>query len=520
MSTGKRTWVHEQCTLLSERIGGKIPEKGYVLFETGYGPSGPPHIGTFGEVVRTAMVLNQFRRLHPDIPTKLWVFSDDMDGLRKIPDNVPSPELMKQFIGRPLTAIPDPFRQHDSYGAQMNSRLRSFLDHFGFSYEFKSATTCYKSGEYNSWIHKILVNYEKVRELVLPILGEERQKTYHPLLPLCQKTGKLLIADIVDVNPDNDTIVYVDEEGEKVQISALNGNCKMQWKIDWGLRWLVFGVDYEMHGKDLESSAEIAEQLCEMLGHRPPLLYQYEMFLDAEGKKISKSKGNGLSTEQWLRYAPVPTLALYMYTNPHRAKKLSLDVVPKTVDEYLRHSASFPNAEDKESNPLWHIHDGLPPQLGNLGLSFSMMIDIAAACSPENAAMLRTFIGRIATSDITAEGKQMLDDLAEKAMVYYNENVKPFRQYRQPNEQERAGLQALRRMLDGCTIEAPDQLQELALLAGEEAGYERSNMKPWFAAIYNVLFGQNSGPRIGTFIAIYGAPKAVKMIDERLCEVL
>ena len=349
-----KAWPFEEARALLKRIGGKAPKKGYVLFETGYGPSGLPHIGTFGEVARTTMVRHAFSLLC-DIPTKLFCFSDDMDGLRKVPENVPNREMLKEYIGAPLTKVPDPFGTHESFGHHNNAMLRSFLDTFGFEYEFKSATEHYTSGAFDAALLNVLKHYEEVMAVMLPTLGEERQQSYSPFLPLSPTTGRVLQVPILEVNADAGTIVFEDEDGTKVEQPVTGGRAKLQWKPDWAMRWVALGVDYEMHGKDLIPSAELGAKIARILGGEPPILYKYELFLDEKGQKISKSKGNGLTIEEWLRYAPEESLALYMFQQPGRAKRLYFDVIPKAVDEYLAYRDKYPTQDEAQQleNPAF-----------------------------------------------------------------------------------------------------------------------------------------------------------------------
>ena len=329
-----KAWPFEEARKVLKRIGGETPEKGYVLFETGYGPSGLPHIGTFGEVLRTSMVRRAFHEIS-DIPTRLFAFSDDMDGFRSVPDNIPEQEMMAEHLGKPLTAVPDPFGTHDSFGQHNNARLIAFLDDFGFDYEFVSATDCYTSGKFDDALLQMLRRYDDVMSIMLPSLGEERQKTYSPFLPVCQKTGRVLQVPVVETDPDAGTIVYRDEDGEMVETPVTGGRCKVQWKPDWAMRWYALGVDYEMSGKDLIDSVHLSGRICRTLGGRPPESYTYELFLDENGEKISKSRGNGLTIDEWLTYAPNDSLALFMFQKPRAAKRLYFDVIPKAVDEYL-----------------------------------------------------------------------------------------------------------------------------------------------------------------------------------------
>src|SRR5476651_2160871 len=330
-----RAWPFEEARKIVARIGGKAPAKGYVLFETGYGPSGLPHIGTFGEVVRTTMVRQAFQRLS-DVPTRLFCFSDDMDGLRKVPDNVPNKEMLAAHLGKPLTSVPDPFsNEYTSFGAANNARLRAFLDSFGFEYEFQSATDYYKGGKFDSMLLSMLRHYDEVQAIMLPTLGEERRATYSIFLPISPKTGRVLQVPLIKVDAAAGTIVYRDEDGSTVETLVTGGNVKLQWKADWAGRWFALDVDYEMYGKDLIPSAELSAKIVKILGARPPEGFNYELFLDHEGKKISKSKGNGLSVEEWLSYGPPESLSLYMYQAPRRAKRLHFDVIPRAIDEYL-----------------------------------------------------------------------------------------------------------------------------------------------------------------------------------------
>ncbi|MGE5506348.1 MAG: lysine--tRNA ligase, partial [Actinomycetota bacterium] len=389
-------WPFQEArALLDERLKGEVPDKGYVLFETGYGPSGLPHIGTFGEVVRTTMVRRAFELLAPGIKTRLFAFSDDMDGLRKVPDNIPNQDLVRQHLGKPLTAIPDPFGTHDSFGAHNNARLRSFLDAFGFDYEFQSATEWYKSGRFDQALLKVLEHYDAVINVVLPTLGEERRQTYSPFLPVCQKTGRVLQVPVVERNLGAGTIVYRDEDGSLVETPVTGGRCKMQWKADWAMRWFALGVDYEMSGKDLIPSVELSSKIARILGARPPMNLTYELFLDDQGQKISKSKGNGLAVEDWLKYAPHESLALFMYQKPKAAKRLYFDVIPRAVDDYLTFLGKF-EAEDaakRLDNPAWHIHHGKPPR-EEAHLSYSILLNLASVCHSEDKAVLWGFIKR------------------------------------------------------------------------------------------------------------------------------
>ncbi|MCW8970733.1 MAG: lysine--tRNA ligase [Rhodospirillales bacterium] len=507
-------WPFVEAREILKRIGGKTPEKGYVLFETGYGPSGLPHIGTFGEVARTTMVRHAFQTLS-DVPTRLVAFSDDMDGLRKVPDNVPNKDMVAQHLGKPLTSVPDPFGTHDSFGAHNNARLQAFLDAFGFEYEFRSATECYKRGDFDATLLRVLERFDAVINVILPTLGPERRATYSPFLPLCPKTGVVLQVPVIERKLDAGTIVYADEDGKKVEVPVTGGNCKLQWKADWAMRWTALDVDYEMSGKDLIDSVRLSGKICRVLGGNPPVGYTYELFLDENGEKISKSRGNGLTIEEWLEYAPPESLALFMYGKPKTAKRLYFDVIPRNVDDYLSHLAAFPGQEDakKIDNPAWHIHSGLPPAAED-GLSFNILLNLASVCHSEDKAVLWHFISRYRPG-LTPESAPFIDRLVGYAIAYYRDFVKPQKQFRAPTDAERAAMEelvsGLRAMDKAATAE---DIQNKVYEIGKAHGFE--NLRDWFRALYEVLLGQSQGPRMGSFFALYGLDESVALIDKAL----
>ena len=511
---GSRAWPFREAERLLHRVEQQPPPNGYVLFETGYGPSGLPHIGTFGEVFRTTMVRQAFEKLS-GLPTKLIAFSDDMDGLRKVPDNIPNRDMVAQHLGKPLTAIPDPFGTHESFGAHMNSRLQQFLEQYGFDYEFKSATACYTSGLFDQTLLQVLAHYDAVMDVMLPTLGEERQTTYSPFLPLCPKTGKVLQVPVLAHDVRHGTITYRDPEGDAVETPVTGGRCKLQWKPDWGMRWAALGVDYEMHGKDLIPSAALSTQICAMLGATPPLLFAYELFLDETGAKISKSKGNGISIEEWLRYGTPESLALFMFHAPQRAKRLYFDVIPKHVDDYLAYVEKLSQQDDTQqySNPVWHIHHGKVPAQ-RLLVNFSLLLNLASACNPEHEAVLWGFISRYAP-EISPHNAPLLATLVQRAMVYYEHFVKPQKRYRTPTARERTALEALAtRLMALPTTASAEELQSEVYAIGKAHGF--NNLRDWFGALYAILLGQEHGPRMGSFIALYGVPETVRLIQHAI----
>ncbi len=507
-------WPFAEARSLLKRIRSKAPKKGYALFETGYGPSGLPHIGTFGEVARTSMVRRAFSLLS-GIPTKLYAFSDDMDGLRKAPDNVPNKEMLTQHLGMPLTSIPDPFGTHESFGHHNNARLHAFLDEFGFDYEFLSATECYKAGRFDAMLLKALERYDAVINVILPTLGAERRATYSPFLPLCPKTGKVLQAPVLERNVEAGTIVYQNEDGEKIETPVTGGHCKLQWKVDWAMRWVALDVDYEMSGKDLIDSVRLSGKICRILGGAPPAGFTYELFLDENGEKISKSRGNGLAVEEWLRYAPPESLALFMYQKPKTAKRLFFDVIPRNVDDYLTHLEKFPEQADdqKANNPVWHIHQGSPPH-EDAHLSYNVLLNLASVCHTEDKAVLWHFISRY-RPDATPETAPILDGLATYAINYYRDFIKPAKQFRKANEHEKAALGDLAASLEKLPEGAgSDVIQTEIYEVGKR--HDFPDLKSWFRALYEILLGQSQGPRMGSFAALYGVNETIALIRQAI----
>ena len=507
-------WPFAEARALLRRIGGKAPAKGYVLFETGYGPSGLPHIGTFAEVARTSMVRHALACL-TNVQTRLFAFSDDMDGLRSVPDNIPNREQLIPHLGKPLTAIPDPFGTHESFGHHNNARLRGFLDSFGFDYEFLSATDCYRSGRFDTMLRRVLEHYDEIINCILPTLGPERRATYSPFLPLCAKTGRVLQVPVVARDADAGTIVYEAEDGQgRVETLVTGGHCKLQWKVDWAMRWAALEVDYEMWGKDLIDSAKISERICRTLGGSPPAGFAYELFLDENGEKISKSRGNGLAVEEWLQYAPPESLSLFMYQKPRTAKRLFFDIIPRTVDEYLGHLEGYATQDEiqRVNNPVWHIHAGSPPA-PQIFLNYSLVLNLVTACHSEDKKILWHFISRY-HADTRPDTSPILDRLIDYAIQYYKDFVKPTQRYRTPNNEEKHALADLAvelRLLPDTA--SPEDIQDKVYAVGKRhPGF--ANLRSWFQALYQILLGQNDGPRMGSFIVskptTFGRPRRAR----------
>jgi lysyl-tRNA synthetase class 1 len=517
LAEAARAWPFEEARKLVARTGGKAPAKGYVLLETGYGPSGLPHIGTFGEVVRTTMVRRAFQRLS-DVPARLFCFSDDMDGLRKVPDNVPNKEMLAAHLGKPLTSVPDPFsNEHPSFGAANNARLRAFLDSFGFEYEFQSATDWYRSGRFDKMLMTMLQHYDEVQAVMLPTLGPERRASYSIFLPVSPRTGRVLQVPVIRTDVDAGTIVYRDEDGTMVETPVTGGNVKLQWKADWAGRWFALDVDYEMYGKDLIPSAELSAKIVRILGGRPPEGFNYELFLDEEGKKISKSKGNGLSVEDWLRYAPPESLALYMQQQPRRAKRLYFDVIPRAVDDYLTAVEKLPKEDQAKAleNPAWHIHNGETVDHHASGVSFGMLLNLASVAHTDDKDVLWQYLRRYVPG-ATPQSAPYLDRLLQGAVAYYQDFVKSTKTFRLPVGRERAALQDLAdtlRRIPGN--ESAEFIQNEVYETGKRH-FAKEELRQWFSTLYEVLLGSSQGPRMGAFIKLYGRDNVVRLIERAL----
>ena len=505
-------WPFVEARKLVKERSKIFEKKGKITLQTGYGPSGLPHIGTFAEVARTTMMVNAIKNII-DIPTEIITFSDDMDGLRKVPENIPNKEILENNLHKPLTSIPDPFKKYPSFGEHNNEMLKSFLDKFNFNYTFKSSTENYKKGVFNKTLLLVLEKYEQIMEIIIPTLGKERQKTYSPFLPICNETGKVLEVPIVNLNKKSGKIIYK-SNGKDIETEVTNGNCKLQWKVDWAMRWYTFDVDYEMYGKDLIESAILSSKICKTLGKKNPNGFAYELFLDEKGEKISKSKGNGITIEQWLKYASPESLALYMYQNPKRAKKLYADVVPKAVDEYLICIDKFDQQDDKNKllNPVWHIHNGEPPKEKSI-MPFSVLLNLVGTSNATDKEVLWKFIKKY-NKDINISNHPILDNLVEYALKYFNEIVKPNKKYRKPTDNEKTALKDLAERLKNLKNSTdPEAIQTIVYAVGKDNGYQ-DNLREWFKAIYEIIFGDVDGPRMGFFISFFGIEETIKLINK------
>jgi len=514
-----KAWPFQEALRIIKNLGGytnfKTPNKNFVLFETGYGPSGLPHIGTFGEVVRTTMVKNAFEQLI-DCKTKLITFSDDMDGLRKVPDNIPNKEMLKEYIGKPLTSVPDPFEKYESFGHHNNAKLRSFLDKFNFEYEFISSTEKYKNNNFDEILINILQNYESILSIMLPTLRSERRETYSPFLPISPKTGEVLQVKIEEYRVKDNSVIFTDPfDNKKTEVLITGGQCKLQWKVDWAMRWVSLDVDYEMCGKDLTDSVQLASKICKLMKKKPPTNLIYEMFLDEKGEKISKSVGNGIGVDEWLRYALPESLSLYMFQKPKSAKKLFFDVIPKSIDEYFSHLNKFHKLDtiDQYENPIWHIHNGIAPEFKS-EITFNSLLNLVSVCNTSENEIIWGFVNEY-DSSLNPKDNPQFDLLIQYAINYYNDFVLPKKKYLKIDNSNKSIFLNMKKILKEIDSKSSSEAIQTEIY---ELGkrHEFENLRDFFKLIYQVLLGQNQGPRLGSFIKLYGIKKTINLIDKVL----
>ncbi len=508
------SWPFAEVRKLLKDRKDIIKKKNVITFQTGYGPSGLPHIGTFGEVARTSMMINALKSFG-DFETELITFSDDMDGLRKVPDNISNNKVLLDNLGKPLSSIPDPFKKFNSFGEHNNEMFKKFLNKFNFRFIFKSSTENYIKGFFNDSLIRVLEKYDEVMQIILPTLRSERRKTYCPFLPICPDTGKVLEIPLIEKDLKRKKIIF-DNNGKRLETLITDGNCKLQWKVDWAMRWFTFNVDFEMYGKDLIESAILSSKICKILGKKPPNGFAYELFLDQNGEKISKSKGNGITIDEWLKYASPESLSLYMYQNPKRAKKLYTQVVPKAVDEYLELLDKFPKQKEQEKilNPVWHIHNGKPPT-EKISIPFSMLLNLVSTSNADKKEVLWKFINRF-EKNLKPSEYPILDKLTEFAINYFKDKVEPNKKFKKPNKIEKEALKKLaEKIKDIPQSTPPEEIQTVIYSVGKDNGYS-DRLRDWFILIYEVLFGEKDGPRMGFFVSFFGIKETVNLINEKL----
>ncbi|MFW5968935.1 MAG: lysine--tRNA ligase [Persicimonas sp.] len=530
MSEELTAWPFREARSILEKLereGDEERKHDYVLLETGFGPSGLPHIGTFSEVARTTWVRHAFEHLS-DLPTRLFTFSDDMDGLRKVPQNIPNQDLILEHLGKPLCDIPDPFGEEESFSAYMNEKLKGFLDSFGFDYEFKSSKDQYRGGVFNEGLVQILRNYEEVRQVIIPTLREKNREDWSPFFPICQNCGKVYTTRVLDIHPEDDQISYVcDQSFRNIEpcehngrMAVTDGNVKVGWKVDWALRWYVFDVDYEMYGKDLIDPAELSAKIVRVLGGEPPAGFFYEMFLDENGQKISKSVGKGLTIDEWLDYGPLESLGWYIFQSPQKAKKLYFDVIPRSVDRYLEDRRDFGGAEGDErlDNPVWFVeHDKVEAgeEVGfEADISFSMLLNLVNVLNTDDREVVWEYVRRY--DDNADQNEQIIDEMIERALRYYRDFVLPTKEFEAPADEMMPALKQFRDFLAGYEGDEAEEIQTACYSAGKDHDL---SLGKWFRTLYRLMLGQDRGPRVGTFVSVYGVDDTVELIDRRLDEL-
>ncbi len=523
------SWPFEEARSILEKIDREEAtqrKNDYVLLETGFGPSGLPHIGTFSEVARTNWVRHAFDHLS-ELPTKLVTFSDDMDGLRKVPENIPNQDLILEHLGKPLCDIPDPFEEEDSFSGYMNAKLRGFLDSFGFDYEFRSSKDQYRGGVFNEGLLQILRNYDQVRDVIVPTLRKQNREAWSPFFPICEECGKVYTTRVTDTHAEDGEISYACDQsfrniescGHQGRMPVTDGNVKVGWKVDWALRWYVFDVDYEMYGKDLIESAELSAQLVRILGGEPPAGFFYEMFLDENGQKISKSVGKGLTIDEWLKYGPLESLGWYIFQSPQKAKKLFFDVIPRSVDKFLEDRKDFgrQTGSEKLDNPIWFVeHDKVEAHEDinyEADMSYSMLLNLVNVLNTDDKQVVWDYILRY--DEDAEQNKELIDDMIDRALRYYRDFVLPTKEYELPAEEMMPALDQFREFLTDYEGSEAEAIQTACYSAGKENDV---SLGKWFRTLYRLLLGQDRGPRVGTFVSIYGVDETLELIDERLSE--
>ncbi len=522
-----KSWPFEEARKLLKRFPEGKPDGSPVLFETGYGPSGLPHIGTFQEVLRTTLVRRAYETLTGGAPTRLVAFSDDMDGLRKVPDNIENKGLLTAYLGHPLTRIPDPFGKYESFAHHNNAMLRDFLDQFGFDYEFVSASDRYNTGAFDEALRGVLRSWQSIMDIMLPTLREERRQTYSPVLPVSPKTGQVLQVpvEVVDAAAG---IVRFEDHGEMIESCILGGNAKLQWKVDWAMRWVALGVDYEMCGKDLTDSVRESGKIARALGGRPPEGMIYELFLDENGEKISKSKGNGLTIDQWLTYGSEESLGFYLFRDPKSAKSLHPGIIPRAVDEYWQFREKLPSqpVEQQLGNPVWHLLGASSPAVaGNLPagagdtlpVTYGLLLNLVGVLGAQATRdQVWSYLGNyVENADPAAHPE--LDKLVTNALAYNRDFVAPTLVRRKPEANEALALAALDEELAATSDDATaEELQSMVYEIGKDPHFAFESLRDWFKCLYETLLGSSQGPRMGSFIALYGIANTRKLIAEAL----
>ncbi len=529
-------WPYEEARRLAERVSSYPPERA-VIFESGFGPSGLPHLGTMGEVLRPAYVQHAFQVLGQVLeeadsssaayrrPSRLVVFIDDMDGLRKVPESIPNREASAAFLGQPVSRIPDPFGEcHPSFAAHMIALLEKFLEPVEVSYELMRSSEMYASGRFDDALKLILEKHAEIIRIVTPTLREENRAGWSPVMPLCPACGQINSTLVTAYHPERATVEFSCERsfggshgcGFRGEQSVLGGKAKVQWKVDWALRWYMLSVDYELYGKDLIDSARLSGQILRLLGGRPPLGFAFEMYLDEEGHKVSKSIGRGVGVEQWRRYAPIEVLKYFLILNPRRARKLFLESIPQYTDEYLDALRAWGAADRRarRNSPLEFVLQSQSARRFNSTLSFGLVMNLVAALgSSERELIWRYLVHYDPAIEGDADTMKLTRELMECALNFYRDFIEPAKFHYTPSDGEREQLRALSAWLAQNGEAGAEDIEKAIYELGRQH-YDKPGKI--FPLLYRVILGQERGPRLGAFIRLTTPARVAAIVDARL----
>jgi lysyl-tRNA synthetase class 1 len=519
-AAGAELWPREEARRLAERVAAYEPERP-VIFQSGFGPSGLPHLGTMAEILRPSFVRKAFHLIEPARPSRLIVFIDDLDGLRKVPENVPNRESVEQYLGMPVAKIPDPFGCCASFADHMVGLLGGFLAPVEVEYELMRAAEMYSSGRFDEGLKLILEKHEEIIAIIAPTLREENRAGWSPFMPICPKCGQVVERAVTAYHAERASVEFTCEKsaggrpgcGFSGEQSVLGGMAKVQWKVDWALRWYVLKVDYELYGKDLTDSARLSGQILRVMGGRPPLGFPFEMFLDEEGRKVSKSVGRGVTVEQWTRYAPIEVLKFFLLLNPRRARKLFLEAIPQYVDEYLDAVREYAAAseEQRRESMLEFVIQSTTPRRFNSALSFGLMMNLVAALGSSDSDFIWKYLVRYDASiggepDTEAMGRRLM----QCALNFYRDFIEPTKKLYTPSDAERAQLKTLDAYLRENQDASAEDIEKKIYDLGRE-NYEKPGKI--FPLLYRSILGQERGPRLGAFIRLATPARIIELLD-------
>ena len=517
-------WPYEEARKLVDRAQGYQPGRP-VIFESGFGPSGLPHLGTMCEVLRPAYVRRALENVGDGRPARLIVFIDDIDGLRKVPESVPHRDEWKRYLGQPVARIPDPFGCCKSFADHMIDLLSKFLAPVEVDLELARASEMYASGRFDDALKLMLDKREDIIRVITPTLREENRAGWSPFMPICPACGQVNSTRVVAYHPDRAAVEFSCERdfggahgcGHRAEQSVLGGNAKVGWKVDWALRWYVLKVDYELYGKDLIDSARLSGQILRLLGGKPPIGFPFEMFLDEEGHKISKSVGRGVTVDDWQRYAPIEVLKYFLLLSPRRARKLFIETIPQYVDEYLdalREYARADNVEARRNMALEFVLQSRSSRRFDSSLTYSMTMNLVAALGSSDRDLIWKYLTRYDPAIAgDAETEALGRTLMDCALNYYADFIEPTKKRYAPNNSEREQLKKLIEFLEANPDAPGDEIEKKIYDLGREYYPKPGNI---FPLLYRVLLGQDRGPRLGAFIRLATPARVVELLNASL----